>query len=203
MKKKLMLLTAASLMSLAFIAAQASAYTTVETGCQVCHPMSGWTYGTAWHTNHYVEALNDCLLCHTSYPDYKLVPTAACSTCHDKCKSVNDHEVMTSCLVCHSECDSTLAEFASLKAFSLLKRVVLQWETIVEMDNVAFEIQSSTDGENYETIATVPSKADNMGAASYTYVDKPSVSGTVSYKVVDIDTTGKKTEHGPIEVNVR
>ena len=206
MKEK-MFISVVSLFCLAFMTAQASAYgpyveTNMGMACISCH--TDWGYGGAWHNNH--DGYAACATCHASYvPE---VYTAACTTCHPlsgagKCAMVNNHEDDGfSCVMCHPEC-STLAEFASLKAFSLLKRVVLQWETIVEMDNVAFLIQRSTDGENYESIATVPSKANNMGAASYTYVDKPGVSGTVSYKVVDIDTTGNKTDHGPVEVNVK
>ena len=198
MKKKIMFIAAASLFCLVFMAAQASAYGPyVEDGCTACH--TDWGYGGAWHSSHEGYGIA-CATCHFSYvPE---VYTSACVTCHPECPLVNGHETYSSCLVCHPDC-TTLAEFASLKAFSLLKRVVLQWETIVEMDNVAFEIQRSADGGSYETVATVPSKADNMGAASYTYIDKPGISGTVSYKVVDIDTTGKKTAHGPVEVNVR
>lgn len=85
----------------------------------------------------------------------------------------------------------------TLTAFSA-KRVnqdaVLAWETVMELNNKGFDVQVSTDGRTFRTLAFIPSQSSNSNRLlSYRYDDKEAgKSGIRYYRLRQIDIDGKE-----------
>lgn len=83
-------------------------------------------------------------------------------------------------------------------------QVQLKWVTGTEIDNAGFNIyrvelaRSQQVKVNSELIAPHGSE---VAGASYSFTDRPGP-GTFYYVLEDVDTSGVRTQHGPIEVNV-
>lgn len=103
----------------------------------------------------------------------------------------------------------TLSEFTqplpvALVAFNA-KRVgnnaELNWETATETNNKGFEVQVSNNGRDFRTLAFVESQAVNSNRLlKYRYVDtEPNKSGTLYYRLRQIDVDGKAT-FSPVRV---
>ncbi len=90
-------------------------------------------------------------------------------------------------------------ELVSFTATALPARIVLQWETGAEIDNAGFLLYRSEAGsKSYRCISgLIASQGSASSGASYAFVDED-VSGAVyNYYLVDIDTSGNWTAHGP------
>lgn len=85
-------------------------------------------------------------------------------------------------------------------------QVLIEWTTGAEIDNEGFNILRSEAEEGPYTKLNdtlIPAKAIQPGGATYELVDTTVENGkTYFYKVEDVDTSGKKTEHGPLEIAV-
>lgn len=68
--------------------------------------------------------------------------------------------------------------------------VQLTWRTADETDVVEYVVERSTDGRNYQDIATVAANGN-----SFSYLDKDLIQGTakVVYRILAVDNDGKKT----------
>lgn len=81
----------------------------------------------------------------------------------------------------------------------------LIWSTQSESNNSGFEIQRSTDGEEFTTIAFEKSKAANGNSSevlNYTYVDKTALNGTNYYRLKQLDLNGDSKLYEIKSVNV-
>ncbi|HUT02389.1 MAG TPA: right-handed parallel beta-helix repeat-containing protein [bacterium] len=90
-------------------------------------------------------------------------------------------------------------ELVSFTATALPAKIVLQWETGAEIDNAGFLLyRSEAGGKSYRCISgLIAAQGSASSGASYAFVDED-VSGTVyNYYLVDIDTSGEWTAHGP------
>ena len=84
--------------------------------------------------------------------------------------------------------------------------VVLKWSTASEIDNLGFAIlRADIKDINYKEIDSYKENSELKGAGTsssqndYQYVDENVFNGnTYWYKLVDIDLSGFRTEHGPI-----
>jgi hypothetical protein len=97
--------------------------------------------------------------------------------------------------------EPTVIGLVSFEASGKLARIILNWETASEIDNMGFNIYraESTDGE-YTKIngALIPAKGSATEGASYSFVDWSVEKGkTYYYKLEDIDRSGIATLHGP------
>lgn len=86
--------------------------------------------------------------------------------------------------------------------------VQIDWSTASELDNSHFEIEFSTDAENWVFVDMVSSKAENGRSESileYSYVHTMPVAGKVYYRIkqVDFDNDFEYTEVMVVEVNNR
>ncbi len=83
-------------------------------------------------------------------------------------------------------------ELLSFKAVKKNAEVALTWETASEKNNTGFEVQSSTDGKNYERIGFVASaNGTSSSLQRYAYTDKISnKEGLVYYRLKQIDLDG-------------
>lgn len=103
----------------------------------------------------------------------------------------------------------TLSEFTeplpvTLTAFNA-KRVgnnaELNWETATETNNKGFEVQVSSNGRDFRTLAFIESQGTNSNRLlKYRFVDtEPNKSGTLYYRLRQIDVDGKAT-FSPVRV---
>ena len=122
------------------------------------------------------------------------------------------------CTVTMDAAKSVVATFTgsytlvTLKTFTgaqsgLSARVVLQWTTASEYQNAGFYIaRSETANGTYTRINSpiIPAKGTVVKGAAYSYADtKVQKKKTYYYKLEDVDTHGKKTFHGPLQVEVK
>ncbi|GEM_PF-952069 len=71
---------------------------------------------------------------------------------------------------------------------------LLQWSTATEKNNKGFEIERSTDGNNWTVIGYVPSKSidgNSNQKLEYTFTDKQPVNGKNSYRLKQLDFDGR------------
>ncbi len=83
-------------------------------------------------------------------------------------------------------------ELVSFKAVKNTSGVSLTWETASEKNNTGFEVQSSTDGKNYERIGFVASvNGTSSSLQRYAFTDKASnKEGLAYYRLKQIDLDG-------------
>ena len=97
-------------------------------------------------------------------------------------------------------------ELTSFGAIAADGEVTLRWNTASEINNLGFVILRTSDIDApYEEIQSYMNNDDLKGAGTsshstdYIFVDKQLLNGTTYwYKLVDIDLSGVRTEHGPI-----
>ena len=66
---------------------------------------------------------------------------------------------------------------------------VLNWQVADQVNNDHYEVEASTDANNYKVIGTVPSKQD---ASVYQFIDaNPSLAKTNFYRIKEVDKDGK------------
>jgi uncharacterized delta-60 repeat protein len=96
----------------------------------------------------------------------------------------------------------TAVELASFTAAWDKKRVVLEWETYTEKDNLGFHLWRAEAGQDAYTRLTrdlIPARGTATVGAAYSYADYAVVRGrTYFYKLEDVDTKGASTFHGPV-----
>ena len=75
-------------------------------------------------------------------------------------------------------------------------RVSLKWQTPSESNNRLFEVQRRTTRNDFETIASIPSKAPNGNSSvllSYEFDDMNNFKGSSYYRIRQVDRDGKST----------
>jgi hypothetical protein len=70
--------------------------------------------------------------------------------------------------------------------------IALTWTTTDEINNSHFEIQRSTDGTNFKSIAIVLPANDNNNIHEYRYNDRFTAKGVVYYRIRQVDNDGKE-----------
>ncbi|WP_165903806.1 T9SS type A sorting domain-containing protein [Hymenobacter gummosus] len=82
-------------------------------------------------------------------------------------------------------------ELISLTAKLNNGRVLVDWATAQEKNNRGFEVQRSTDGENFTTLGFRAGKGNTTVAQRYSFEDGRPVVGTAYYRLKQIDLDGK------------
>ncbi len=111
---------------------------------------------------------------------------------------------------CNSEIDEpgcvpwlvTLVSFAATAGDG---QVTLRWETAAEVDNEGFNLYRRTGATAYQKVNTalIPAQGSSVTGAVYEYVDFGLVGGTTyEYLLEDVDSSGKTTLHGPVQVTL-
>ena len=88
----------------------------------------------------------------------------------------------------------TLTEFTG--QFLPTNSVMLNWNTMVEINTAYFTIQRSSDGISFQDIAQVNSKSSDTSSVyelNYTYTDHAPLSGTSYYRLLITDKDGTTT----------
>ena len=92
----------------------------------------------------------------------------------------------------YNEASSTLPiDLISFDAKYNNHQTIINWTTATEINNQYFEIQRSTDNENFETIATINGAGNSNQIIDYTYTDYYSSKTAVYYKLKQVDFDGK------------
>jgi len=92
----------------------------------------------------------------------------------------------------------TLIQFTATSLGGRDVRVV--WETAVEQDNFAFNLMRSQINDISTADWVYTDYATHPNGAVYSYEDTVPNSGTWYYWLIDVDTKGKTTAHGPVAV---
>ncbi|MBN2207919.1 MAG: right-handed parallel beta-helix repeat-containing protein [Candidatus Coatesbacteria bacterium] len=103
--------------------------------------------------------------------------------------------------------DDTYIELASFEAKASGRSILITWETGTEIDNAGFDVyrvetgDRTTPGRMNERM--IPAQGSAAAGASYEFIDAEVSPGiTYSYYLIDIDTSGKTTVHGPVSARV-
>ena len=78
------------------------------------------------------------------------------------------------------------------------QHIQLDWETLTEVNNDHFIIEKSTDSENWELIAKIPSAGNNFNPQYYSYTDDNSAPGIYYYRLSQSSLDGERT---PLEIS--
>jgi hypothetical protein len=99
--------------------------------------------------------------------------------------------------------DATVpVELTSFKAIADQNNVTLSWSTSTETNNSGFEILRSAQNDNWEKIGFVEGQGTSTQENNYSYVDENLVAGNFSYKLVQIDFDGTRTESDVVNVEI-
>lgn len=78
--------------------------------------------------------------------------------------------------------------------------VVLEWQTASELNNDFFEVEVSTDGENYNTLAIIAGQGTSTTLTNYDYVDRYPSTGLNYYRLRQVDFNGDFTYSNIISI---
>ncbi|MBI2259338.1 MAG: T9SS type A sorting domain-containing protein [Flavobacteriia bacterium] len=70
---------------------------------------------------------------------------------------------------------------------------VLQWETSSERENDYFELQRSTDGNNFDKLTTIDGAGNSVSSNYYNYTDSEPSNGYNYYRFKQVDYNGSET----------
>ena len=82
----------------------------------------------------------------------------------------------------------------------LAQGAVLEWQTASELDNDFFEVEVSTDGENYSTLANIEGRGTTTEVTNYEFVDRYPSTGLNYYRLRQVDFNGDFTYSNIISV---
>lgn len=82
-------------------------------------------------------------------------------------------------------------KFAGFSAVKKQDAIFLNWSTAQESDNSHFEVEKSTDGRNWNTIAMVMGNGTTNTTSNYQYTDKKNTAAVVYYRIRQVDLNGK------------
>ncbi len=92
-------------------------------------------------------------------------------------------------------------ELISLKAYIQEKNAIIYWQTATETNNKGFEIQKSSNGINWESIAWQAGQGNSHSLHEYTHKDSHPFFGKSYYRLKQIDFDGKYTHSEIVEVS--
>lgn len=69
-------------------------------------------------------------------------------------------------------------------------KIILNWQTATEINNLGFEVQRSQDSNNYNYLGFVEGNGTTTNPHSYSFSDENIISGTYSYRLKQIDNNG-------------
>ena len=80
--------------------------------------------------------------------------------------------------------------------------VLLEWETMAEINNDYFIVEKSTDGENWEELLTVAGQGNTSESTYYSQIDVEGCSGTCYYRLTQVDFDGNSEEFKVVAVSM-
>ena len=74
--------------------------------------------------------------------------------------------------------------------------VLLEWETLAEINNDYFIVEKSSDGENWEEISTVDGQGNTNEQTYYSQIDVNGCVGICYYRLIQVDFDGRREKEG-------
>lgn len=93
-------------------------------------------------------------------------------------------------------------ELTTFNAKIISRGVELNWKTATEKNNAGFEIQKSTDKNNWNKIGFVAGAGNSNSPRSYSYLDKAVQTGVAYYRLKQIDNDGTSEYSAITEASV-
>ena len=94
-----------------------------------------------------------------------------------------------------AQCATLPVSFRSMNATRTSRsNVLLQWETVTEINNSGFSVQRNAGNNNWQTVSFIPTLAigGNSGSAlTYTFNDDNSNKGITQYRIKQVDLDGR------------
>jgi hypothetical protein len=85
------------------------------------------------------------------------------------------------------------SDLIDFSAESKLSSILLKWKTLQEIDNQGFNVQRSTDGNNFENIAWIDGQGNSTQLTNYEYDDIDAEKGILYYyRLEQVDFDGTK-----------
>ncbi len=78
--------------------------------------------------------------------------------------------------------------------------VSLKWETASELNNRGFEVERSVNGSGWSTAGFVEGAGTKAAPAEYSFTERVSASGTIQYRLKQIDFDGTSKYYGPVDI---
>lgn len=97
---------------------------------------------------------------------------------------------------------SVPVELISFTASANVNSVKLDWRTSTETNNSGFEIYRSVKGDKFENIGFIDGNGTTTEESFYSYMDRNLTSGIYSYKLVQLDYDGTKSESDIVKVEI-
>ncbi len=99
---------------------------------------------------------------------------------------------------------SLAVELAELHATRMSHGVLISWATLSEIDHAGFHVVRQMPGSTARlTPRLIRPRGGVLGAAAYRLLDDEAPAGTATYWLIDVDTWGRATWHGPARVAAR
>lgn len=96
---------------------------------------------------------------------------------------------------------STLpVELLYFEATDVAGKTMLSWETMAEINNDYFIIEKSTDGSNWNEIATIPGAGNSTESIYYTHLDYDPCGESCYYRLTQVDFDGTSEVFKAIQV---
>ncbi|GAB1348092.1 hypothetical protein MASR1M107_03030 [Ignavibacteriales bacterium] len=102
----------------------------------------------------------------------------------------------------HEASISLPVELTSFTALQSGETVVLDWTTATETNNLGFEVERSTDGLSFNKIGFVKGAGSTTDKQAYKFVDNSAPTGTIYYRLRQIDLNGEFAYSNSVEVDI-
>jgi 3',5'-cyclic AMP phosphodiesterase CpdA len=79
--------------------------------------------------------------------------------------------------------------------------VTLRWSTATETNNKGFEIETKSGSGAWTSLGFVSGKGTTAVTSNYSFVNRPSVTGSIYYRLKQIDLDGSSTYSNAVEIN--
>ena len=82
-------------------------------------------------------------------------------------------------------------ELLDLSVYSAENKTILKWSTSIEKDLNYFEIESSNDGKQFETIGKINAVGNSSNTSSYSFSDNSTFKDVKYYRLKQVDVNGQ------------
>lgn len=94
-------------------------------------------------------------------------------------------------------------ELSKFVAYLNQSTILLEWETVMELDNEYFTVEKSTDGRNFEAIGKLEGSGFSSDTRQYMYVDNKPADGRNYYRLKQTDFSGESEYFEVVVVDYR
>ena len=91
-------------------------------------------------------------------------------------------------------------ELTSFTAMDNNGEIELKWTTATELNNQMFEIQRRNEDNQFATIGYVEGNGTSANPHNYTYIDNANISGTLYYRLKQVDFGGMYTYSDEVKI---